>query len=861
MVDKPQIGGIVVLMNELKTVLTRITGKVTRARFGNRGYISIHVRTDKTVAKRNALLWIIALVLLAGCGDINLPVDIPLLSTATATLTPTPSPTPTATSTPTPTPTHTPTPTPTLTPMPGEVLAQAEHAYHNGDWDGAEARYRQILPLSSVTQEEAQRAALGLGQTLLARGAYVDAIAYLQDIVTAAPQNAEAHLYLADALMASGEPADAAPHYDAVAQAYPLLTVPAREWQGDALYAAGNYEGARDAYNAALNAADTVSQRAFLLEKLGLIHAALADYEASMATYDGIFAVAQVAGYRARIMFQAAETALVFGDTAEAYQRMQTLVATYPTNDYAYQALIKLVEAGVPVDEMLRGKVDYYAEAYGPAVEAFYRAIRANPDLGGEATYYIGLSYLEADSYSLALDAFETLLGDYAGDDFWGSGWIGKGATLAALGRIDAAVDAYRALAEALPDHPRAPEALWEVAELLERAERFADAADVFADMAERYPNDEGAPDARFRAGLLDYRSGDPVSAQAAWDDLVLWYPASEQAQAAHFWLGKTYLQANNVVSATESFSQAIALGAWDFYGLRAADVLAEREPFAVIDTAIEACGSVQEQQEAESWLAGWLELESSAGLSALPADLLDNVYLRRGTLLLRLGHFDEGRTDLELLRETTSGDALAQYRLALYFRDIGLYRSSIIAASTVWRLSSAATIQDLPRFVGCLIYPTYYSDLVEQEAAAQNLDLLFTYALLRQESLFEGYATSFAAAHGLMQVIPPTGAQIASALGWPPNYETTDLYRPMVSVRFGTWYLAEQRDYIDGNLFAAMAAYNGGPGNSARWWHLANADQDLFVERIGFAETRTYVERIREHYAKYAWLYRGEAP
>jgi soluble lytic murein transglycosylase len=105
------------------------------------------------------------------------------------------------------------------------------------------------------------------------------------------------------------------------------------------------------------------------------------------------------------------------------------------------------------------------------------------------------------------------------------------------------------------------------------------------------------------------------------------------------------------------------------------------------------------------------------------------------------------------------------------------------------------------------------------------------------------------------MQVIPSTGAQIASSLGWPPDYETRDLYRPMVSVRFGVWYLATQRNQLD-NLFAAMAAYNGGPGNAAWWWEMAEGDEDLFAELIGFSETRLYVRLIREHYAKYAWLY-----
>jgi len=809
--------------------------------------------------KKHFVVWIILLATLTGCSGVDLPVDIPLLATKTPTPTITPSPTLTSTPTSTPTPTATPTPTPT--PMPGEVLADAEHAYRVGDWDAAETLYGRLLPLSSITPEEAQAAMLGLGQTRLARGSYAEAIELLETLVTDAPQLAAAHLYLADALMASGDPLAAAEHYDIVAQAYPLLAHPAREWQGDAFYAAGRYEEARDAYTLALAAADTNSKKAFLGEKLGLTYAALNDYAAAMNAYDGILDVAQIAGYRARIMAQAADTALLFGDDAEAYRRMQVLIATYPTQAAAHPALVKLVNAGQPVDETLRGMVNYHAQAYDPAIQAFTRVINASAGHDGEPHHYMGLSHLGAGNYAQALSAFEMLLRDHAGDEYWGSAWIGKAQALAALGRTDEAVKAYQTLAEELPDHPRAAEALRSAADLLERAGRFSEAADLYLTMAETYINDENAPAARFRAALLHYRDGDTVTAQAAWNELIVWYPYSKQAQGARFWLGKTYLQAGNVVSATEKLSEAVAIGPWDFYGLRAADLLKTRTPFVVTDAPIASCDTPEDQAAAEAWLAGWLGLESNEGLATLPPELLDNVYLRRGTLLLRLGHFDEGRADLEALREATVGDALTQYRLALYFRDIGLYRSSIIAAATVWRLSGAPPIQEAPRFLGCLIYPTYYSDLVEAEAAARNLSPLFVYALLRQESLFEGYATSFAAAHGLMQVIPPTGQEIYNALGWPPNYTTPDLYRPMVSVHYGVWYLARQRDYIDGNLFAGMAAYNGGPGNSARWWEAANADQDLFVELIGFAETRTYVERIREHYARYAWLYRGEMP
>jgi len=127
---------------------------------------------------------------------------------------------------------------------------------------------------------------------------------------------------------------------------------------------------------------------------------------------------------------------------------------------------------------------------------------------------------------------------------------------------------------------------------------------------------------------------------------------------------------------------------------------------------------------------------------------------------------------------------------------------------------------------------------------------------VIRQESLFEGFVKSTAGAHGLMQVIPDTGAQIATELNWPPNYNWDDLYRPNVSVRFGAYYLSKNRDLLGGNLFAMLAAYNGGPGNALAWNKLANNDPDLFVEVIRFDETRNYIRSIYEIYGTYRTIY-----
>jgi len=60
----------------------------------------------------------------------------------------------------------------------------------------------------------------------------------------------------------------------------------------------------------------------------------------------------------------------------------------------------------------------------------------------------------------------------------------------------------------------------------------------------------------------------------------------------------------------------------------------------------------------------------------------------------------------------------------------------------------------------------------------------------------------------------------------------------------------------LDGDLYAALAAYNGGPGNSQQWKQLSGDDPDLFLDSVRFEETRTYIQNIYEIYVIYKRLY-----
>ena len=51
-------------------------------------------------------------------------------------------------------------------------------------------------------------------------------------------------------------------------------------------------------------------------------------------------------------------------------------------------------------------------------------------------------------------------------------------------------------------------------------------------------------------------------------------------------------------------------------------------------------------------------------------------------------------------------------------------------------------------------------------------------------------------------------------------------------------------------DVYAALAAYNGGPENAARWLAAAAGSGADFVSACDFAATQDYVRRIMAHYA-----------
>ncbi|MFL5870072.1 MAG: lytic transglycosylase domain-containing protein [Solirubrobacterales bacterium] len=159
-----------------------------------------------------------------------------------------------------------------------------------------------------------------------------------------------------------------------------------------------------------------------------------------------------------------------------------------------------------------------------------------------------------------------------------------------------------------------------------------------------------------------------------------------------------------------------------------------------------------------------------------------------------------------------------------------------VVLGAAVALIVSRVDVQEALREV---TLPLRHDDIIRQQAAEKDLDPALIAAVIYAESRFTEGQTSEAGAIGLMQVTPETAKAIAAKSGG-TTFQVSDLDDPEINIRYGTYHLRDLLDQYDGNLIAALAAYNAGSGNVDGWGGSA-----LELDDIRFAETRAYVEQV----------------
>jgi soluble lytic murein transglycosylase len=798
---------------------------------------------------------------------INLCGQFFLLTAVSCSLPFSSSPTPTATITPTltpvpATPTVTPVPTPTRVPtlMPVARVEAGDRALFNGDYTAALEEYTTVI--ASGAEAEIQAAGLlGQGRVYYLTGRYPDALDALRLVYSLYPNTthaAAAYFYLGEVYMALDRFSEAAEAYTVYSTLRPgVLDAYVSERKGDALSAAGDTGGALAEYILALQAPRLLVD--FSLEfKIAQAYINVGDHTTALVMLADIYSRTGSDYDRAQADYLQGQILITQGQYEAASTAYLDAVANYPRSYYSYLGLVWLVEAGYPVDELQRGLVDYFAGEYGVSLAAFERYLAGSPSDSATAWYYQGLILRDQEDLAGAVTLWDRIIQNAANHYLWDDAWEEKAYTQWAYqGDYSAGLQTLVDFVAAAPTHPRAAEFLFDAGRVAERDGRLAEAAGLWARLAIEYPGTEYVYRGIFLAGVSYYRLGNYASAQTTfWQAQALALTPAERA-AAYFWLGKVQNAQGDLTGAQATWLQTAVIDPTGYYSERARDLMIGRLPFTEPVMFDLGTDRVADLVEAETWLRDTFSLPAVTDLS-VPGGMADDMRFIRGTEFWRLGLYEQAATEFNNLREASLSDPVTNYRLAVYLSDMGLYRPAIIAARQVLTLAGmddAATLT-APALFTHIRFGTYFPDLVVPLAQADDFHPLFIWSLVRQESFFESFASSGAGARGLMQIMPATGADIASRMGWPSDYTENDLYLPLVSLTLGLDYLADQRAYFEGDLYAALAAYNGGPGNAAAWLELANGDADLFVEVIRYDETRSYVMGIYEMFSIYRRVY-----
>lgn len=155
-------------------------------------------------------------------------------------------------------------------------------------------------------------------------------------------------------------------------------------------------------------------------------------------------------------------------------------------------------------------------------------------------------------------------------------------------------------------------------------------------------------------------------------------------------------------------------------------------------------------------------------------------------------------------------------------------------------------------RVIESLLRPVIYKEIINYYAGIYKEDPLFVTAIIKVESNFYWKARSHRGAIGLMQIMPPTGKEVAGELGI-KNFEPKALEDPKLNIRFGFHYISKLRKEFGDNDTAVLASYNGGRKN-VRDWLNEKKKKELNFEDIQFYETKKFTKDVLR---TYNWLKR----
>lgn len=391
-------------------------------------------------------------------------------------------------------------------------------------------------------------------------------------------------------------------------------------------------------------------------------------------------------------------------------------------------------------------------------------------------------------------------------------------------------------LKQNFPD--RGDEMLLARANVLEKLNSSVSAQQARQSILNQYSDSDTAADLRWEKAQ---DAAETQNWQQAWQwagEVVQHNPNSDLAPEAAFWVGKWAKQLGKAKEANQAFTYLLKTYPDSYYAWRAA---------VLLGWDVGDFHTVRQKSPA---------LVRTPARSPLPqgSEILQEFYL--------LGQDEEAwrlwNVEFPNAQDPTVAEQFTDGVLKV---GVGHYLNGIFLLDNLdWRpveggsLTAAAALNH-PTHAYAL-YPFPYQNTIRAWSHQRQVNPVLVTSLMRQESRFQPAIKSVAGATGLMQIMPSTAEWVADQL----TIDGYDLTDPQDSIKLGTWYLGYTHDEYANNSMLAVASYNAGPGNVAKWVDkFGTQDWDRFVTQIPFPETQGYVTSVFENYWNYLRLYNPE--
>ncbi|MSP59522.1 MAG: tetratricopeptide repeat protein [Myxococcales bacterium] len=662
----------------------------------------------------------------------------------------------------------------------------------------------------------AEVARLGRGYRLFVGADYAAAQEELTPLAASKLRNRDLALYLlAESEALTGATAAGLGHFlQVAAMQQSRMAAPAKARAADLAFDLGRYREAKAGYTAAQKSVGPSVDAA-------VIH----------------FRLARIEELTAR-----APTAATKRRLAELYKRVYI---EYPAHPLAERALgrMKEVDPSLAIadrDRVTRARLLTAARQWQRALDELARVpADAPPEVRDEADYWIGTTHFKMrHGYDVAAAMLLAVAPRLSGDRKLEALFHGARA-FSRDDQDDRAVAGYRDLVARFPHARQAPEASFLVGWLDYNRGRYQEAQPSFEETLKRYGSSAFGDDARWYLGLSRWFAGDVPGALLDFSRCALRGGALDGGKG-RYWKGRALDRLGRAPEAVTVWRQLVTDFPLTYYALLARTRLrergvevgamgdAEKRPVSALGAVDEALAEDPAIAAADELLAAGLGVEAGVVLDAGDGALIQKYGAARAVPILLDRYIRaENFHRVHRLAEAHSGGALQ--------RD----PHTQPAALGWWKH----------------VYPLAWRALVEKHGPSGSNPPYYLYTIMQKESAYNPHDVSYADAIGLLQMIPPTSRRVAERIG--RTYTDDLLYDPDGNIQFGAWYIGHLLEKFKGQIPIGAGSYNAGPKAMMRWLKKSgDRPLDEFIELCAYTQTREYMKKALDIYARYLYLY-----